>query len=99
MTMEPSSNLSTGVLRLAASLDLAAAAPLAADLLSLRGAPVEIDASAVRRIGGQCLQVILAAQTTWASDQQTFRISDPSADFVDGVVLLGASALSSPIAP
>ena len=42
-------------------LDLSAAGPLAASLLRRRGSPLALDGSAVERLGGQCLQVLLAA--------------------------------------
>jgi chemotaxis protein CheX len=77
-------------IKLAETLDLCAAAPLAGALLSLRGHDVEIDASEVRRLGGQCLQVLLAAGKTWAADGHALTFTNPSAEFVDGMALLGA---------
>jgi chemotaxis protein CheX len=49
-------------------LDLKAAAPLQAALLARRGQAVEIDGSAVQRLGGLCLQVLLSAHRTWLED-------------------------------
>jgi|GraSoiStandDraft_4_1057263.scaffolds.fasta_scaffold781801_1 chemotaxis protein CheX len=82
-----------GTLVLADSLDVTAAAPLCRDLLAHRGQPVTLDGSQVRRIGGQCLQVLLSAQTTWVGDGQAFEITDPTPEFVDGLALLGALGL------
>ena len=82
-----------GTLLLADSLDVTAAAPLCHDLLARRGQPVTLDGSQVRRIGGQCLQVLLSAQTTWAADGQAFEIVDPSDEFTDGLTLLGSLGL------
>lgn len=76
------------------SLDMTAAAPLARDLRAARGKPVTLDASGVRRIGGQCLQVLLSAQSAWAADGQTFEITTPSAEFSDGIALMGAADLA-----
>lgn len=81
------------VLCLAEVLDLRAAAPLAADLAASRGLEVELDASQVRRLGGQCLQILLSAQAFWEADDIRFRIVSPSAEFTDGLALLGAAAL------
>ena len=76
-------------------LDLRAAAPLAADLLSRRGKPLAIDGAAVERLGGQCLQVLLAARASWAADGQSFRIDNPSTAFIESLEALGAADLAS----
>jgi len=75
------------------TLDLPAAAPLAAALLARRGQDVALDASAAQRLGAQCLQVLLAAQATWAEDGHNFRIYGASAAFAEAAVLLGAPDL------
>jgi chemotaxis protein CheX len=59
-------------------LDLSASAPLRSLLLAHRGQDLELDASAVSRMGGQCLQVLLSARRTWQQDGHSFRLSDPS---------------------
>jgi len=81
-------------LTLGDSLDMTAAGPLQKELLSRRGKPVTLDASQVRRVGGQCLQVLLAAQTTWAADGADFQIIEPSNEFSDGLALMGAAHLA-----
>ena len=80
---------------LAHSLDITAAAALVSDLRDRRGTPVSLDASNVRRVGGQCLQVLLSAQATWAADSQAFQVIDPSPEFAEGVALMGAPHLVS----
>jgi len=80
-------------LALADTLDVNAAGPLTHSLLEMRGQAIALDASTVRRIGGQCLQVLLSAQDTWARDGQAFEIIAPSTDFMDGIALLGATRL------
>jgi len=80
-------------LKLDASLDMRAASGLAGALLGMRGMDLEVDASEVRRIGGQCLQVLLSAHATWASENHALRIINPSNEFIEGVTLLGAPAL------
>ena len=87
------------VLALIDTLDVNAAGPLTHTLLELRGQPIALDASQVRRIGGQCLQVLLSAQATWAVDGQAFDITSPSSDFTAGLALLGASQLCEATAP
>jgi chemotaxis protein CheX len=94
--MTETCSLETEPVRLPASLDLAAAAPLASQLLGLRGQPLELDAGEVRRLGGQCLQVLLAARGTWVSDGQAFAITHPSAEFVECLALMGAPDLVNP---
>lgn len=79
---------------LADSLDMTAAGPLHKALLERRGQAIMIDASQVRRIGGQCLQVLLSAQATWAADGAAFQITDPTSEFADGLALMGASQLA-----
>lgn len=83
-------------LTLGESLDMTAASPLQKELLARRGKPVTLDASQVRRIGGQCLQVLLAAKSTWAADGADFQITEPSTEFSDGLTLMGASHLAAP---
>ncbi len=79
------------------TLDLLAATPLATTLLAKRGQDVVIDGSAVRRLGGQCLQVLLAARATWAADGRSFRIAIASAELVHGLAQFGAADLAPPI--
>jgi chemotaxis protein CheX len=77
------------------NLDMNAAAPLVAALREARGAPVRLDATDVRRIGGQCLQVLLSAQATWAADGQPFEVVSPSPEFAEGLALMGAGQLAT----
>ena len=70
-------------------LDLTAAAPLAQSFLSRRGTELSVDASRVRRVGAQCLQVILAAATTWQADGLRLSLDKPTEEFVEGTRLLG----------
>lgn len=75
------------------ALDMTAAGPLAQELLSHRGQPISLNAGNVRRLGGQCLQVLISAQTTWAADGQPFEIVEPSPEFAEGLALMGAADL------
>lgn len=82
------------VLRLAEVLDLKAAVPLRSALMEARGAPVQIDASSVQRVGGLCLQVLMSARQTWVLDGAPLRIVNPSTEFTDGLALFGAASLT-----
>lgn len=86
--IEPETQMAPGV-RLTEILDLKAAAPLAGELLSHRGQPVEIDASSVTRLGAQCTQILLSAVATWRADEVPFSIRAPSASFLESLELLG----------
>ena len=75
------------------ALDLRAAPDLAASLLAHRGGDVSLDGSSVRHLGGQCLQVLLSAQRTWAADGRTFRLLSASPELRAGAALLGEAEL------
>jgi chemotaxis protein CheX len=78
---------------LADSLDMTAAAPLKAQLLAARGTSLTLDASAVRRSGAQCLQVLLAARAAWRADSLDWRIATASEEFADAARLMGCPDL------
>ena len=97
MAIEPSAVLASSgaaTVDLPAILDLKAAGKLRDELSAAKGGPLEVDASKVQRLGGLCLQVLLSAQRTWAVDGESFRVVEPSVDFLDGVKAFGASALA-----
>ncbi|PSJ49581.1 STAS domain-containing protein [Pseudaminobacter soli (ex Li et al. 2025)] len=77
------------IFELPAVLDLKAAPALAACLAALRGAPLALDAGRVERLGGQCLQVLLAASHGWRADAAALTLSQPSPAFLDGLRLMG----------
>jgi chemotaxis protein CheX len=78
---------------LPAVLDLQQAAPLRDQLLALRGQPAILDGSAVERLGGLCLQVLISAQQTWARDGQSLIIDTVSEAFANQWNAFGASDL------
>ena len=82
-----------GILRLPAILDLKAASPLAARLLERRNMDLVVDASAVQRLGGQCLQVLLAAQADWAADMNELSFENASPEFCAAIELFGAGSI------
>ncbi|BDV33023.1 STAS domain-containing protein [Methylocystis iwaonis] len=76
-------------LNLPRTLDLRAAAPLAADFGRFRGRPLAIDASEVEKVGAQCVQVLVSAQQTWARDGVALTLSNPSSAFLGALEILG----------
>ena len=67
------------------------AGPLAAQLLAARGAPLTLGAGSVRKIGAQCVQVLLSAAATWRADGFPLGIETPSPEFEEALRLLGLS--------
>lgn len=76
-------------LKLSPVLDLNEASILHGKLLELRGKPIEIDASAVERVGAQCVQILVAAQRNWQADRLDFSFSDRSDVFEKTLKLIG----------
>jgi chemotaxis protein CheX len=72
-------------------LDLVAAPALHAELLRRRGVALELDAGRVRRLGGQCLQILLAARAIWAAEKQPLRFTALSEEFIAALEVMGVS--------
>ena len=77
------------VLELSPVLDLVAASALQEAFTQHRGHSIRLDASGVQRLGGQCLQVLLAARAAWAVDGKNFLIEHESEEFSTSLELLG----------
>lgn len=82
-------------LTLSPVLDLQQAEPLRTQLLALRGQPVVIDGSAVERLGGLCLQVLISAQQSWARDGHALCVDRASQAFADQWNAFGAEAMAA----
>lgn len=91
--MPASAELPTRI-SLAEVLDTQAAGPLLQLLSDRRGSDLQLDGGAVQRIGGQCLQVLLAACLAWEADACTLNVVSPSADLTAGLNLLGVDPAS-----
>jgi chemotaxis protein CheX len=78
-------------IELADVLDLKAATPLASSLLAKRGSELAIDSSHVRRLGGQCLQILLSARYTWNADEVSLEFINPSEEFIEALEGFGIS--------
>lgn len=72
-------------------LDLKAAAQLQQDFLARRGSALRVDASKVERVGGLCLQILLAARAAWSAEGQDLVFETMSAEFQAGLALLGVT--------
>lgn len=68
----------TATVVLAPVLDLRAAEPLKGELLAARGQALTLDGSAVERLGGLCLQLLLSAIRTWRADGQALTFVNAS---------------------
>lgn len=78
-------------IKLVQALDSAAAPELADSLRALCGSALEIDASQVRSVGAQSLQVLLSAAVFWREEGVPLSIVSPSVDFEEALRLLGLS--------
>lgn len=83
----------TNTISLPPVLDLAAAAALKAEIEARLGAPLDVDAANVERVGGLCLQILLAASAACGRPDLGFRVVNASQAFRDDVKLMGADRL------
>ena len=74
---------------LAEVLDLNEATELHGKLMSLRGNDLTIDASAVKRVGAQCVQVLMAAARNWDEDKKVLKIEKSTDAFKTTMQLIG----------
>jgi chemotaxis protein CheX len=84
-------------LELPPSLDSQASSQLLTAILALRGDDLELDASHARRLGGLCLQILLAARACWAADGHRLTLHNVPEELTAGLSLFGINAdLSTP---
>ncbi len=57
------------------------------------GQDLQLDASDVKHVGAQALQVMLVARKHWADGAKSLEIINPSTDFRQGLQALGAEDL------
>lgn len=79
----------TEVVELVPVLDLVSAPNLLNTLLEKRGHNLEVEAGHVRRLGAQCVQVLLSAKATWSEDGFSFTVKDCSEEFVEYLGIMG----------
>ena len=82
-------NSQSGVLELAASLDLNAAGPLADAMHKRLGRDLTLDGSKVQRCGAPCLQVLLAAARSWAGEGVSLTLENATPRMIEDLRLLG----------
>lgn len=70
-------------------LDSSAVATVRDMLLARRGNAIVVDASQVRRVGAQSLQVLIAAARTWQADGHSYRVTNSSPELLDTIALVG----------
>lgn len=70
-------------------LGASAATELKEMLQARRGSTLVIDASQVRRVGVQSLQILVASARTWQSDGQRYRVTNSSSELLDAITLIG----------
>lgn len=63
---------------LPANLDTRAAPALHEALMAFDGQPLTLDGSQVESLGGQCLQILLAAHEAWGKQETQFAIENSS---------------------
>lgn len=88
---EAASEQSAATLMLPDCLDSSAAAAVKGMLLARRGNALIVDASQVRRVGAQSLQILIAAARTWQSDGQSYCVTKSSSELLDTIALIGLS--------
>jgi len=86
---QPEVLLQSSALVLPDCLDSSAAFAVKDLLLARRGSALVVDASQVRRIGAQSLQVLVAAAQTWQADGVSYHVESPSPEFLDTIALIG----------
>jgi anti-anti-sigma regulatory factor len=85
----PSAESDSQALMLPDCLDSAAVTTVRDLLLARRGNAIVIDASQVRRVGAQSLQVLIAAARTWQADGHSYRVTNSSPELLDTIALIG----------
>jgi chemotaxis protein CheX len=78
-------------LKLAPVLDLNEASALHGKLMDLRGSALSVDASAVERVGVQCVQVLMAGVKAWEEDGKSFTFATASDAFGKTLQLIGVN--------
>ena len=85
----PVAEANSGALILPDCLDSSAVTAVRDMLLARRGNAIVVDASQVRRVGAQSLQVLIAAARTWQADGHSYRVTNSSPELLDTIALVG----------
>ena len=84
--------MTTQEIKLPEALDLSSASTLAAALNNAKGHDLCLDASEVSRLGGQGLQLLIAANAAWDEGGHSFTINNRSEAFTESLKILGFDA-------
>ena len=95
MSTDTATTADRATVSLAPVLDLQAAEPLRAELMALRGRPLDLDASQFTRMGGLCLQVLMSARKIWSEDGVCLTVDQPSLAFSEQLAAFGGPELQS----
>lgn len=79
-------------IKLPEKANAAAAAPFYDTLRGSLGSPVTVDASEVKTLGAQILQVILTARAKWDADGHGFVVANPTEEFLSTAQMMGFTA-------
>lgn len=91
MTKETTKASAVETFILPETLDINAAAGLAASLLAAQGNPLVLNGSRVKRAGAQCLQILFSASKTWDRDSLSLSLSDPSEELKEAFRIAGVN--------
>jgi chemotaxis protein CheX len=86
---DPAPEAISAALMLPDCLDASAAAAIKDMLLARRGNALVVDASQVRRVGAQSLQILIAAARTWQADGMSYCVTNSSSELLDTIALIG----------
>jgi len=89
--VESAPEVGSAALILPDCLDASAAAAVKNMLLARRGNALVVDASQVRRVGAQSLQILIAAARTWQADGMSYCVTNSSSELLDTIALIGLS--------
>ena len=89
--VESAPEVGSAALILPDCLDASAAAAVKDMLLARRGNALVVDASQVRRVGAQSLQILIAAARTWQADGMSYCVTNSSSELLDTIALIGLS--------
>lgn len=88
--MEPPPSSAVDGLRLAPVLDGKAAIALRDEILNRPEGDLVLDGSDVSRVGGLCLQVLMAARADRQAQNAGFSLVNASPDMAENLILMGA---------
>jgi len=71
------------------TMDLRATASLSAKLLAHQGNQILLNGSKVKKVGAQCLQILVSAARMWERDGVPFALAEPSEELRKSLAVAG----------